>query len=158
MKLYLVRHGESVSPDIDPDQPLSPTGKQETEQVAMYLKETNLEIDEIVYSVKLRAKQTAQILASIISPNVPVVEKEGLKPMDPVEPIIEELQTSTSNCMVVSHLPFMEKILTQLVLKEERASPFIFCGSALVCLEGERKDWAIAWAISPKLFALATPH
>ncbi|MFZ0565772.1 MAG: phosphohistidine phosphatase SixA [Chlamydiales bacterium] len=151
MKLYFVRHGEALSPDIDPDQPLSPAGKQETEQVAKYLKQTNLEVDEIAHSVKLRAKQTAEIFGSILCPKVPLIEKEGLKPMDPIEPILEEIESLNSDRMWVGHLPFMEKILTRLVLKEEKNSPFLFCGSAIVCLEGEKKEWSILWAISPKL-------
>lgn len=153
MRLYFVRHGKSVSSDIDPDQPLSQEGKQETKQLANYLKQANLEIDEITHSVKLRAKQTAEILGSAISAKTPIVEKEGLKPMDSVDTLIEEIQTLTSNRMWVGHLPFMEKILTRLVLKEERISPFLFCGTAIVCIEGEKRDWSIIWALSPKLFS-----
>ena len=158
MKLYLVRHGESLPSDIDPDQPLSSVGKAQTEKVAHYLRDLNLEIDEIAHSVKLRAKQTAQILASSITPNLDLVEREGLKPMDPVEPLINEIQVCQHHLMLVGHLPFMEKLLTQLVLKEERNSPFLFCGSAMVCLEGEKREWVISWAVSPNLLALSKQH
>jgi len=153
MKLYLVRHGESISSDIDPNQPLSTIGKQQTEQVANLLKETDLKIDEILHSVKLRAKQTAEILAFTLFPNLPLKEREGLKPMDPVETIIDELQGYKHNLMIVGHLPFMEKLLTQLVLQEERDSPLYFSGSVVICLDGEKRSWVIEWVISPKVFA-----
>lgn len=151
MKLYLVRHGESVSSDIDPDQPLSETGKSETEVVAKHLKPLNIEIDEIIHSVKQRAKQTAEILKKSIAPNLKPTQREGLKPMDPIEPIVEELQSSDRNVMIVGHLPFMEKLLSHLLFKEEKSGIVDFCGSVVVCLEGKDREWRIAWVVSPKL-------
>lgn len=151
MRLYLVRHGESLPSDVDPNQPLSKTGRQETESVASYLKECGIEIDEIIHSVKPRAKQTAEILGHTLAPEVTLIEREGLKPMEPIEPIIEEIQTFDRNVMLVGHLPFMEKLLTTLLFKEERLSPVTFCGSCIVCLEGERRNWIISWVVSPQL-------
>jgi len=36
MRLYIVRHGDSLSSDIDPTQPLSKKGIQESEAVARF--------------------------------------------------------------------------------------------------------------------------
>ncbi len=151
MRLYLVRHGESLSSEVDPKEPLSVTGRKETESVAAYLKECGIEIDEIIHSIKPRAKQTAEILGQALAPEVTLIEREGLKPMDLIEPIIEEIQTFDRNVMLVGHLPFMEKLLTTLLFKEERPSPVTFCGSCIVCVEGEGRNWTILWIISPQL-------
>ncbi len=151
MKLYLVRHGESVSSDIDPNQPLSKIGREETESVASLLEEYGIEIDEIQHSVKARAKETAKILGAMLAAEVDLVEREGLKPMDPIEPILEEIKSKDHNLMLVGHLPFMEKLLTALLFKEECSSPVAFTGSCVVCLEREGNSWKISWVVSPAL-------
>lgn len=151
MNLYLVRHGESLSSDIDPEQPLSDVGRQETESVASFLKKGNLEIDEIQHSVKLRAKQTAEILGSYLNPEIKLLEKNGIKPMDPIEPIVKEIHSLEQNLMLVGHLPFMEKLLTFLLYKQEAHSPVILSGSCVVCLSGGATEWRISWVVSPQL-------
>lgn len=151
MKLYLVRHGDSVSSDIDPNQPLSSKGREETESVACHLEECGVEIDEIMHSVKARAKETAEILGKTLAPDVALIEREGLKPMDPIEPILEEIKSFDRNVMIVGHLPFMEKLLTTLLFREEKSSPVAFTGSCVVCQEGEGSSWIISWVVSPML-------
>lgn len=151
MKLYLVRHGECVSSALDPNQPLSDTGINETQYVGHLLKQFHITVDEIQHSVKLRAKQTAEILCDTLTAKCPLIQKEGLKPMDPVDSIIDEIQASDHPLMLVGHLPFMEKLLTSLLYGEERLSPVNFCGSCVVCLEKNSDHWQINWVISPKL-------
>ena len=80
MKLYLVRHGDYVSSDIDPEQPLSEKGIRETEAVANLLEQAPIEIDEILHSEKRRAQQTAKILAKSIAPYGELIPREGFKP------------------------------------------------------------------------------
>lgn len=145
MKLYLVRHGAALSPEIDSEQPLSQQGREETERVAAYLKPKNIEIEEIIHGVKLRAKQTAAILGKRLAPDVMLVEKEGLEPMDPIEPILEEITLYERNVMLVGHLPFMERVVTALL----GSCPISFCGSCLVALEGEGRNWKLAWVATP---------
>ena len=82
MKLYLVRHGNALAPDQDPESPLSEKGIRETKKMATVLAHFNLELGAVWHSTKQRARQTAEIL-HVGTP----IEKEGLKPNDPVEPI-----------------------------------------------------------------------
>lgn len=153
MKIYLVRHGESLSSDVDPNQGLSVQGIRETEAMAFFLKRIPFKVDEILHSTKLRAKQTAEILARLLAPDLALIQREGLKPNDPIEPIFNEIRTFDQNVMIVSHLPFLEKLLTKLTMGEEHVSPITLCGSCLICLEGEGSSWQIAWVVSPKLFS-----
>lgn len=152
MNLYLVRHGESVSPNQNPEQPLSQEGVQQTKHVANLLKSKAVEIDELIHSVKLRAKQTAQILAETVAPELTLIQREGLKPMDLIEPILEEIHLFDRNVMIVGHLPFMENLLKAL-LKQEK-SPVEFCGSCVVCLTKEKRSWQIAWTATPQMVSL----
>lgn len=152
MKLYLVRHGECISSAVDPKQPLSEIGLKETKALAELLKPYHLEIDEIMHSAKRRAQQTAQILGETLAPDLTLIQREGLKPMDPVEPLLEDIHYFDRNVMLVGHLPFMEKLLAQLLFHEQRSTPIDFCGSCIVCLEGKGLNYQIKWIISPQLF------
>ena len=126
MIVYLVRHGEAVPEDADPKRPLSAKGRNEVEGTARELKDEGAKVDEIWHSEKLRAKQTAQIIARDLGVSR-VIEKTGLKPDDPVEPIAEMLREAsrvtpdaqrnslhprpTHNVLIVGHLPFIPKLV-----------------------------------------------
>lgn len=145
MKLYLVRHGDSLSSDIDPSSPLSQKGVLETKRLAQVLKEFNLDVSKVWHSVKLRAKETAKLLM----PDADLEEKEGLKPNDPVEPILEEIEAIAENVMIVGHLPFLEKMVQALYI--EGLQSFRFENSAILALE-KNGVWELSWTISPKIF------
>jgi phosphohistidine phosphatase len=151
VKLYLARHGESFSVESDPLQSLSPQGIIETKTVAQLLKSLELEIDEILHSPKLRARQTAEILGNIIAPELTLIQLEALTPTLPIEPVIEEISAFDRDVLLVGHLPFMEKILTKLLTGQEGFSPVDFCASCIVCLERKQATWKISWVVSPAL-------
>ena len=150
MKLYLVRHGLTTS-TAHAEQTLSETGIQQTQEIGRFLKQSGIEIDEILHSEKWRAKQTAQIIGQVVAPDLSLIQSTGLKPDDPIEPLIHEIATFDRNVMIVSHLPFLEKLLTTLTLGTETLCPIDFCGSCVVCLQGTGHIWQIAWVVSPQL-------
>ena len=65
MKLYLVQHGEAKSKDEDEKRPLTDQGRQGVERVAAFLKGAGVETKRVIHSGKLRAEQTAEILANL---------------------------------------------------------------------------------------------
>ncbi len=150
MKLYLVRHGITAS-TANAEQTLSEMGMQQTQDVGRFLKKAGVEIDEIIHSEKWRAKQTAQIIAQIAAPDLTLIEKSGLKPNDPIEPLLHEIATFDRNVMLIGHLPFLEKLLTTLTLGTETLCPVDLCGTCVVCLQGTGHIWQIAWVVSPQL-------
>jgi phosphohistidine phosphatase len=113
MLLYLVRHGEAVAEEIDPARPLTEKGRAEVEATAKELKAEGARIDEIWHSTKLRAKQTAEIIARVLGVSK-VIEKDGLKPSDPVAPIAEPLRQSGKTILIAGHLPFLPKLASLL--------------------------------------------
>ena len=68
MTLYLVQHGQSLSKDVDPDQGLSEKGVAETERIAGVAKNYQINVGQILHSVKTRARKTADIFASALNP------------------------------------------------------------------------------------------
>lgn len=63
MRLYLVQHGEAKKEEEDPLRPLSERGREDVQRVAKYVEKLDIKASIIFHSGKLRAKQTAEILA-----------------------------------------------------------------------------------------------
>lgn len=143
MRLYLVRHGKYHATDNGSD-PLSEEGRKETEKVALKLKKENKLPQEIRHSEKLRAKQTAEIIGDILG--VKCIEVKGIKPMDPIGPTLNEIQSTTQDLMFVGHLPFMESLISSLLPDEERVTLINSCG---VCLEKKDHIWRLTSVILP---------
>ena len=113
MTIYLVRHGSTVPEETDPSRPLSDKGRAEVEATARALLQEKANIEEIWHSTKLRAKQTALIIAQILGVKN-VIEKEGLKPNDPPAPFAEMLKTANNNILIAGHMPFLADLASLL--------------------------------------------
>ena len=152
MKVYLVQHGEPVSKDVDPARPLSDKGRRDIEKVGEFLKGANVKVAVIMQSGKTRATQTAEILNGKIGAVKGVVEKEGLAPNAPVDPLRDELMETQEDVMIVGHLPFLAKLATTLMGGTEEQSFVGFKQGGVVCLEkGEAGNWQLGWMIIPEL-------
>ena len=67
MKLYLAQHGEACPKDIDPDRPLTDQGREDIERLAAFLARAGIEVERVIDSGKLRAAQTADLLAAAVA-------------------------------------------------------------------------------------------
>ena len=142
MKIYLVRHGKALPPEIDPEKGLSPEGKTEAEKIARHLAEKSFPIETIYHSEKLRAKQTAEIFKECIAPHAPLVLLHQMNPNDPIDEVIAHIEASDGDCMFVGHLPFMNAVCTHLKVGEVR-----FDAATCACLETENGKWKLAWVV-----------
>src|SRR5258707_13943162 len=68
MHLYLVQHGASKSEAEDPQRSLTDEGRRTVEHMAEWLASLGVALDRIEHSDKLRARQTAEILAARLQP------------------------------------------------------------------------------------------
>lgn len=143
MKLYLVQHGEAVSEDIDPARPLTQKGKSDVEKTAEVLKNEGASIDEIWHSKKLRAKQSAEIIALILNIN-DVIEKDGLKPKDPVAPIAKLIHKNGKNILIAGHLPFLAKLTSILLTGSEDKEVAAFKQGGVVRIEKIDSSWKLS--------------
>jgi phosphohistidine phosphatase len=153
MTLYLVQHGQSLPKDVDPDQGLSEEGIAETERIAGVAKGYQINVGQIMHSVKTRARKTADIFASALKPTRGVKEVEGLKPMDDVAAFAASLTPDTQT-MLVGHLPFMERMASYLVTGSLDKPVVKFQNSGIVCLDKDPADesWVIVWTLMPHIF------
>jgi len=114
MDIYLIQHAQAKSSEQDPARPISEDGLSNIERVAAYAEKLGFRVDHIYQSGKLRAQQTAEILARHLGIAEKVEAKEGLDPSDNVAPIKDWLDRLSSDGMrsivIVGHLPFLDKL------------------------------------------------
>ena len=152
MRLYLVRHGQAKDEKEDPNRPLTDKGMQDVRKVAQFSKPLNIHVQRILHSGKLRAAQTAEIIAEAVQSDEGVVQHEGLNPNDPIEPILQDIERMSAELMLVGHLPFLNKLLAKLVIDDESVEIVAFQSAGMVCLEKSPEGiWKIAWMITPEL-------
>lgn len=149
MKLYLVQHGLSLPEEVDPEKSLSPEGEAASRNIASFLKEKNIRVDQVWHSSKKRAVQTAQIMAeSLSSPETQ--ERKGLNPMDPVGDFPGEIEALNKDLMIVGHLPFVQKLVSLLLSGTEDKDLISVRNSGVICLE-HTDSWKVLWAVIPEL-------
>jgi phosphohistidine phosphatase len=148
--LFLVQHGKSLSKDIDPDQNLSKEGILEVERIANAAKRYGIRVSRIEHSGKIRAQQTADIFASALNPKYGVLERSGLKPLDDVMALANEIN-SKDNLMLVGHLPFMERLTSYLITGSTDKPVFKFQNGGILCMDQDMDahTWVIKWALMP---------
>jgi len=150
MALYLVQHGQSKPKEEDPERSLSALGESVVLKMAKIAKEHNISVSSINHSGKKRAEQTAEIFAKTLNPKEGIQKIPGLNPLDDVKTIAGQLH-SEQNVMLVGHLPFMEKLTSYLIVKNEDLPIFKFQNGGIVCLDfdTERDSWFIKWTLMP---------
>jgi phosphohistidine phosphatase len=151
MKLYLVQHGDAVTKDIDPERPLSERGIQDVGAIAGHLKATVPGVAQIIHSGKLRAQQTAEILAKTAFPQAVIAVSDSINPLDLPTVIAEEIDQWQEDTMIVGHLPFLAKLVTLLVADHEEPVVVAYSPGTVVCLDNKEKEWRIEWMLSPAL-------
>ena len=152
MALFLVQHGKSLSKDVDPDQGLSKEGITEVERIAAVARKYSINVSQINHSIKTRARQTAEIFASALKPPDGIHEKSGLKPLDDVTVIADNLENK-DNIMLIGHLPFMERLTAYLITGSFEKTVFKFQNSGIVYLDKDPDtlSWVIKWSLMPNI-------
>ncbi|MCK5162018.1 MAG: phosphohistidine phosphatase SixA, partial [Candidatus Aureabacteria bacterium] len=150
INIYIVRHGKAVSGNKNPHRPLSKEGKKETKIIASLLKKSQISPDAIWHSGKPRAEETAEIFKDILCVKENCIKREGLLPNDHVESIEKDIIGLNESIMIVSHIPFVERMAR--LLLGSVSSPLVFEPSAAACFQAEEKrSWRLKWLINPHI-------
>lgn len=143
-KVVLVRHGQSTSTIENPERPLAIAGRQHAEQVASWLVGCGYGAEEIVHSSKLRARQTAKIFGCRLGIHAGHVrEVAGLKPHDDPAPVAETVEQDRRSIVVVSHLPFLNRLASLLLVGDSDRLRFQFSDAGAVILARVTDGWRI---------------
>ena len=128
----------------------------EVERMASFLARSGVSPRRVIHSGKLRAGETAAILARALAPGLMLEEAESLGPNDSVDALIAAAQgwaeTGSGDVMVAGHMPFMARALAGLVGAETSLEFAAFGSGAVACLEpGPGGRWRLLWLVSPEL-------
>jgi phosphohistidine phosphatase len=152
MALFLVQHGKSLPKERDPEQGLSKEGISEVEQIAKAAKGYDVYVSRIIHSGKKRARQTAEIFASLLEPGDGVQESVGLSPLDDVSVFAAKINSEDS-VMLVGHLPFMERLTSYLITGSTDKPVFKFQNGGIVCIDADpdSRSWFVRWSLMPRI-------
>lgn len=152
MKLYLVQHADSKRKEEDPSRPLSERGWKNIRKMARYAeKYLRIQVTQIVHSGKLRAKQTAEVLAEHLHPAKEVVAAEDLEPLADPKLWKNCLAETTEDIMIVGHLPHLSKLAGHLLTGDESKEVVAFRMGGIACLQKDEDGrWTVQWIITPE--------
>jgi phosphohistidine phosphatase len=138
--IVLVHHADAVEPDLDPQRPLSSTGRAHAARLAADLATRGVKPGAIWHSGKLRARETAEIYLTAVNPSATFTATRGLQPDDDPEWMRDLLEGEADDLMIVSHYPFLPALL-QLVCGADAAFP----QHGAVALERTQSGWTERW-------------
>ena len=156
--LYLVQHGAARTESEDPRRSLTDEGRRAVEGMADFLSTLQLSLDRIEHSEKLRARQTAEILAAHLQPTEGLREVAGIAPNDDIEPMRVRLQKESKKVMLVGHLPYLSRLAARLVgLGADRTVVRFQMGGVLRMERDDDAHWAVGWMVVPELVEASSP-
>ncbi|MEJ2181896.1 MAG: phosphohistidine phosphatase SixA [Nitrospirota bacterium] len=148
MLLYLVQHGKPKTKEEDPGRPLSEQGEEDVRAMAEFLSH-GVTIRRIFHSGKLRAKQTAEVLAARLGGEAG--EADGLNPMDDPGIWEDRLAEETEDMMLVGHLPHLGRLASVLLTGDAGAEIVEFQQGGVACLEKGNGRWQLRWMVVPEV-------
>lgn len=141
MKLYLLRHAMAVdhgTPGVTEEQrPLTPEGAAKMRSAANGMKRLGVEFDALLSSPLLRARQTADIVASVYGvPNL-LKELPALKPGESPQKLWVALKpyARCRQVMLVGHEPSLSELVSILLTGRPRAVNMDFKKGGLCLVE-----------------------
>ncbi len=154
MRLFLVQRGAAKTEVEDPRRGLTEEGRRTVERMAEFLASTGTSPDRIEHSEKLRARQTALILAALLQPREGTKQVSGLAPNDDVGPTASRLEIESKDLMLVGHLPHLSRLVASLLGLERERTVVQFQMGGVVCMDrGEPGRWVLRWVLVPELLA-----
>lgn len=156
--LYLVRHGVAEQPGDDwPDdsqRPLTGKGKTRLREVAQGLLALDVQMDEVLTSPFVRARQTAELLASAFADPPPVTLLPSLSVGAPAREAVTQLVrfARRRGLGLVGHAPGIGQLAARLV---GARGGFEFKKGAVCCIEVDALTVSprgrLLWFLTPRM-------
>lgn len=158
MLLALMRHGaynDSVTTLQDTDRTLTEQGKKDTIFVGGMMFEKGLHPNKIISSSLIRARQTADIMAEMLSYTDTIEVTDDILPSATMQEMYETVlrYAAVEQLLMVGHMPSMGALAHALISNTERVSTAMEKSEAIgigLRLEAERLRGPMLWRISPE--------
>ena len=160
MNLCLLRHGVAVECDefdyaSDAARPLTLKGKKQLRTVVAALRAMGLGFDVILSSPLVRARQTAEIIATELKLQKRLVFADELKPGGDAKKLVQKIagpEKVPENVLFVGHEPDLSELISLLVTGKPGGG-FALKKGGLAKLEIEKlragKCASLAWLLTP---------
>jgi phosphohistidine phosphatase len=158
MNLYLIRHAEAA--DLEPgdsrddeERPLTDAGRDQCKVLAAALRARGVELNQVVSSPLLRARQTVEaLLETWPAPAAEQLTSNGLSPGGKAKKVTRFLLgLSGENVALVGHMPDLGEYLGWLIGAKKANIAIAKAGAALVRFDGSpaKGEGALQWLITP---------
>jgi phosphohistidine phosphatase len=147
--IYLMRHADAVSDEVDPARPLSRRGHEQVARVCEILaKDGTFGPVEVWHSPLVRSRETAELLVRGLGLRVPILLKPGLEPDDDPAQIACDLMEEKRDVAVVGHEPHLG-VLTTLIAHAGTRHPvyYPFPKAGVVALYIDGDSWKSRWLV-----------
>jgi phosphohistidine phosphatase len=147
--IYLIRHADAVSDEVDPARPLSKRGRDQVARVCEILAGgPAFAPAEIWHSPLVRSRETAELLARGLGLAAPILLKPGLEPDDDPASVASLLMAEARDIAVVGHEPHLG-VLTTLIAHGGSRHPiyYPFPKAGVVCLYPDGSLWRSRWLV-----------
>jgi len=152
MDLLLVQHGEATAKEANPARPLTERGRADVLRIAQALRSAGIAVAAIYHSGKLRAQQTADILAAELHVAPAPAALDGLSPNDDPATVAGALDLLQLPAMLVGHLPHMSRLCSLLLTGDPEQPTVKFRMGGIVCLVKEDTEgWRVGWMLTPEV-------
>ena len=148
MNLYVLQHGEAEAKQVDPERPLTEQGARDIRVLAMHMRNMGVDLEKIFHSGKLRAEQSASLVAATLSTGIQPVQAAGLNPNDDPSIIVGDIDRIGENILIASHMPFVSRLCSMLLTGTTDAE-FASLPGTLFCLEKPEGKWRLAYMLRP---------
>jgi phosphohistidine phosphatase len=147
--IYLMRHADAVSEEVNPVRPLSRKGRDQVARVCATLqKGPGFEPAEIWHSPLARSRETAELLARGLGLAAPLVLVPGISPEDDPSRIAAVLEAAESDVALVGHEPHLGVLASLLVHGPERSGIFYpFSKASVLALTRDGERWRSEWLV-----------
>lgn len=154
MEIYLMQHGPALPKDQDPDEGLSPEGRERIRASARALRKMDVRFDAVLSSPKKRSKETAAIVAKALGfPVDRIIETTRVKAMTPPGETVQALSElkSAQRILVAGHLPSVAEVASFLMTEGPKATiQFEMGGCCRIDVEDPAKhSGRLRWYMTP---------
>jgi phosphohistidine phosphatase len=159
MNLYIIRHAIAVdegTPEYeqDSDRPLTDKGRNKMRQIAKGLRALGVELDLILSSPYVRARETAEILGDVFKMKKKIGFSDNLTPMADPDLLIAEINEnhSVDSLALVGHEPHLSSLVGLLTAENAKLDVTIKKGGVIrLSADDLRQDRraTLEWLLTP---------
>lgn len=161
MDLYIIRHAiavdEATADYEDSERPLTDKGRKKMRQIAKGLRTLGVELDLILSSPYVRARETAEILADVFKMRDRILFSDNLIPLQRPELLVSEINEKhhVDSLALVGHEPHLSSLIGQLVSENSKIEITLKKGG--VCyltadnLHDQDHPATLEWLLTPRI-------